>query len=112
MNKITRKPRGIQVRWIEYPKYHDIYCEPIKMRKYSKKVKIQNKKFIAHCYKWFDEFENEFTYALWVFELINGEYKEALHSGHCHRLTKSRLKKVPRLLKLLEMRNERKINTN
>ncbi len=100
MNKITRKPKGIQTRWIEV-KGWGFTRKPIKMRKYFKKVNIQNKRYMAHCFKWYDEYENEYNYALWVFELTKPVYQEILHAGHCNRLTKSHLKKILILKEML-----------
>ena len=101
MNKITRKPKGIQTRWIEVNGWH--LRKPIKMRQYFKQVQALNKRFRARCFKWYDEYENEYTYALWVFELVGNEYKQRVHSGHCHRFTKSELKKyLKQLPQLME----------
>lgn len=108
MNKITRKPRGIQTRWIEV-KGWDFIREPIKMKKYFKQATALNKRYKARCFKWYDEFENEFVYALWVFELIGNEYKERVHAGYCGRFTKGHLKRylrnLPKLLELLNSKN-------
>ncbi len=106
MNKITRKPKGIQYKWVEV-KGWDFIREPIKMKNYFKEVQALNKRFRGRCFKWYDEYENEYTYALWVFELVNGQYKERLHSGHCGRFTKGSLKKYLKYLpQLIEMLRE------
>lgn len=109
MNKITRKPKGIQTRWVEV-KGWDFIREPIKMRKYFKDVQALNKRFRARCFKWYDEYENEYTYALWVFELVGNEYKQRLHSGHCGRFTKGSLKRylkqLPQELEMLRKFSE------
>ena len=91
MNKITRKPKGIQTRWVEL-KGWDFIREPIKMKKYFKQTTALNKRFKARCFKWYDEYENEYLYALWVFELVGNEYKERVHSGRCY---KRFTKKIP-----------------
>ena len=116
MNKITRKPRGIQYKWVEV-KGWDFIREPIKMKKYFKQATALNKRYKARCFKWYDEFENEYTYALWVFELTNNEYKERVHAGHCGRFTKGHLKRylrnLPKELELLQkLAEERKKKRN
>ena len=115
MNKITSKPKGIQTRWIEYDGWN-IIRKPIKMRKYFKQVQALNKRFRASCFKWYDEYENEYTYALWVFELVENKYKQRVHAGHCGRFTKGSLKKylkqLPQELEMLRKFSEAKKNGN
>lgn len=115
MNKITRKPRGIQTRWVKrknwmilspmVPKWR---LKPKNMRKYKKYVSCMNKRFMAFCIKWYSELENKYFYALFILELTNKEkeqYKEIMRKRVCDRLTKSQLKKI---VKHLEMtRNDK-----
>ena len=114
MNKITSKPKGIQTRWIVVNGWH--LRKPIKMRKYFKQVQALNKRFRARSFKWYDEYENEYIYALWVFELVGNEYNQRIHAGHCGRFTKSELKRylkqLPQELERLRKFSEERKNGN
>lgn len=88
MNKITRKPYGIQFKWVS--EYGWTTREPIKKKRYHKRVNRNG--ILAFCFIWYDEFENCYWYSL---NLVDAKTNDMIsHAGMCpNRFTKKDLKR-------------------